>query len=598
MILLKAKLREYAGILKSDGLVLLISSFLFISSVRLIFERTMFYNPFFLEQSSLFDVLIFLVPSWLVLVLIRTALDRRFTLVLLMGSSVLFAVVFINEAAFNSFLNFGVAAILFYISYYVFKGGEFASSAHAKISDRHALILLFTSTILVGAFLSITTVLRHRSFMSFNFDFGIFAQMYHYMAETGEALVTSERDKLLSHFAVHISPIYYVFLPVYMLFRSPDTLLVIQGFAIASAAIPVYFICKNRGFENIYALAAAHVCLIYPPFFHGAYFDFHENVFLCAIILWLIYFYEKHQIVPIVVFTILTLSVKEDAALYVLFLSAYFMFSKIKKIRVTAIISFVSALAYFVVCMKILEHLGTGPMVTRFNNYMTTGDEGFYSVIENILYNPAHFVNQIFNSEKFAFVINMVLPLMFLPFFVRKPKHLLLIFPMLVINIMPNYTYQYRIGYQYVYGSGALLIYLFIINFSKIRQSWRRQHIAFMCALMSLILVIAFSGKPVSNYIMSYINKRDDIEMTNACLQRIPEDAEVTANTYLLPHLAEREILYMYPSKNDTEYLVLDIRHDNLGSKELNALYRLGYELVDAGGYAQVYRKIAGIKKP
>ena len=50
---------------------------------------------------------------------------------------------------------------------------------------------------------------------------------------TGLPVTTCERDRVLSHFAVHVSPIYYLFLPFYALFPSPVTLEVLQALLLA-----------------------------------------------------------------------------------------------------------------------------------------------------------------------------------------------------------------------------------------------------------------------------------------------------------------------------------------------------------------------------
>ena len=59
------------------------------------------------------------------------------------------------------------------------------------------------------------TCLRYLTFSSPNYDFGLFCNMFYNMAESGLPMVTSERDMLLSHFAVHISPVYYLLLPFF-----------------------------------------------------------------------------------------------------------------------------------------------------------------------------------------------------------------------------------------------------------------------------------------------------------------------------------------------------------------------------------------------
>ena len=69
------------------------------------------------------------------------------------------------------------------------------------------------------------TILRYRMNYASAYDFGLFSQMYYYMDKCLLPLTTCERDGLLSHFAVHLSPIFYLLLPLYKLFPRPETLL-------------------------------------------------------------------------------------------------------------------------------------------------------------------------------------------------------------------------------------------------------------------------------------------------------------------------------------------------------------------------------------
>jgi hypothetical protein len=80
---------------------------------------------------------------------------------------------------------------------------------------------LWAAGLLAGIFfllLSAWTVARVYSFSTPTYDFGIFAQMFHSMRTTGLPITTVERDGALSHFAVHVSPIYYLLLPFYAIF--------------------------------------------------------------------------------------------------------------------------------------------------------------------------------------------------------------------------------------------------------------------------------------------------------------------------------------------------------------------------------------------
>ena len=98
-----------------------------------------------------------------------------------------------------------------------------------QIRKAHWSYAATTAALAVGYFLyvSIWTVARVETFSTPSYDFGIFSQMFHYMKTSGQPLTTLERDGLLSHFAVHVSPIYYLLLPVYCLFPKPETLQVL-----------------------------------------------------------------------------------------------------------------------------------------------------------------------------------------------------------------------------------------------------------------------------------------------------------------------------------------------------------------------------------
>ena len=95
-------------------------------------------------------------------------------------------------------------------------------------------LAIFTAVCAVTActVISVIGCLRYKTFSTPNYDFGLFCNMFHNMKETGLPLVTSERDRLLSHFAVHISPIYYLLLPFYWIFPSPLTLQIGQAVAL------------------------------------------------------------------------------------------------------------------------------------------------------------------------------------------------------------------------------------------------------------------------------------------------------------------------------------------------------------------------------
>ncbi|MBQ9131214.1 MAG: DUF2079 domain-containing protein [Clostridia bacterium] len=168
------------------------------------------------------------------------------------------------------------------------------------------------------AVLSTIGSLRYKTFSTPNYDFGLFCNMFHNMKETGLPLVTSERDGLLSHFAVHISPIYYLLLPFYWVFPSPLTLQIGQAAVIALGIIPALLLARHYRLSGKACILIAVIYAFYPVLTTGGFYDIHENCFLPLCLLFTFYFFEKEKYVPMYLSALCVLAVKEDAAIYLL----------------------------------------------------------------------------------------------------------------------------------------------------------------------------------------------------------------------------------------------------------------------------------------
>ena len=99
--------------------------------------------------------------------------------------------------------------------------------------------------ILYVVYLSIVVAYKVKTFDGSTFDIGIFSQMFHRMSTDLTAITTLERDRVLSHFAVHISPIFYLMLPFYKFLPHVETLEVLQIWVVFSAVIPLRLLLKR-----------------------------------------------------------------------------------------------------------------------------------------------------------------------------------------------------------------------------------------------------------------------------------------------------------------------------------------------------------------
>ncbi|MBQ9166834.1 MAG: DUF2079 domain-containing protein [Oscillospiraceae bacterium] len=451
-------------------------------------------------------------------------------------------------------------------------------------------------------FVSAWTVGRVYSFSSPSYDFGIFSQMFYYMKETGLPMTTVERDGLLSHFAVHVSPVYYLLLPFYMLTPTPAALQVLQAAVMTSAAIPLWKIGRQHGLTGPQRMLICGVLLLYPAYSGGAGYDIHENCFLTPLILWLFYGIDRKNWVITAAAALLTLMVKEDAAVYVAVIALWLIVKTVLRFQerdgrelVTGIVMLAVSVGWFFLVTGYLAESGDGVMTYRYKNFLYDGSSSLITVIKAVVMNPMKAVYECVDLEKLSFIAMTMLPLLSLPLLTRRYERYLLLIPYILVNLMSDYQYQHDIFFQYTFGSTAFLLYLTAVNLADLRTGRQR--------VLALIAAVAVSGvcfgfavvpKAVRYPVQAvqYFNYYQNIRDT---LDAIPEDASVTAATFYTVQLSQRETLYdlRYCSREhllETEYVVLKVSAGNDFKKYASDGKDNGFEnlvkLLEENGYA------------
>ncbi len=441
--------------------------------------------------------------------------------------------------------------------------------------------------------------------MYFNFgtptyDFGIFAQMFYYMKKTGLPLTTCERDGLLSHFAVHMSPVYYLLLPLYCLIPSPATLEVGQCFVVISGVIPLVLLAKRFHLSNAACALFAGIYLSYPAFLGGCFFHIHENQFLTPLILWMFLAFESGRTIPMVVTTALVLSVKEDAAVYAVILILYYLIregigkdeARRKRTGVLAVL-LVLSVVYFATVVWWISRSGDGAMVGRYSNYMYDGKGSLLTVIKAAVESPVYVLEQCFTDEKIFSTFLILLPMGGMAVWMSSWEELLLLVPYVLFNMMSEYYYQHILGYQYYFGSAAFLFFLCVLHYSRWKEEVRRKVLLFALAASLLICTGMYHGR-LFDYLPNFRENLSTREQISEVLEVIPEDASVVSSTFLLSFLSDREEIYDIDyTRRICDYLALDLRYSS--GREAYRKYEADsrFELVKIKeGAAAVFRSL------
>lgn len=440
------------------------------------------------------------------------------------------------------------------------------------------------------------------------YDMGLFSQMFHSMSEGNGPITTLERDEVLSHFSVHISPIYYLMLPFYMLWPKPETLQILQVFIVASGLIPFLLIAKHLKLSKLGMGISICLYCVAPGLLGSSLYDLHENCFLAPCLLWVIYFILKNKTIGLLVFTVLTLAIKEDAALYLCVVGLYFIlqnrfvFTKKEKIR-TGILLIAIPILYFSVAIFYLNHYGSGAMIGRFDNLIAYKDLGLLSIPITFFQNLTFIIASMFSPTKIAYIFLILGSVGFLPLVQKTFREYILLIPFIVMNLLSNYRYQFDIHFQYHYGSSVLLLFMVLLAIDGLKNETYLQSQAMSStrgnskkiiskSIVAIAIGAVFFGLAQSMSILQkyenaqsqYFQNQESIMTIKEALAQIPEEDSVLASGYLTTYLSNRDKIYdaQYHNKGDVDtsidWVVIDKRWTSEHLQNLeNAYISAGY---------------------
>ena len=530
----------------------------------------------YLRKMNAADVFIKFVAIYILIILLFT-ISRN----ILFRKIVLFVSVFSYELYSSTFADsiyycIGFMVIMTMVVIYCFseKDGLIKQATENRVIKRIYKIIAKkpwkpsqTITIMIVVMLGIwfvvyaggMTTLRYLEYATPSMDFGIFSQMFHYMVKNLQQLTTCERDVLMSHFRVHISPVYYLMLPFYAIYQSPITLELGQAIVIALGLIPLYRLARKFKFSNPEIVGISICYAFYPALSMGCFYDLHENAFLPVFLLFLLYFIECDKLSGIIICAMLIFSVKEDAPIYVAFIALYVMVDKKKYIKGVALL--ISSVLYFLLATFLVNHNGDGESVYLFSNLIYDDSNSLIYIIKTVFLDPGYAIQQLFLEDNLLFIFKVLAPMCFLPLVVKRWSQLILVGPFLLINLLSDYAYFHDISYQYVFGNIGILFYLIVVNLSNLRHSYRIKVVPLIAVFSVMMFVTLMQGKMHywEDYQSSYY--KNQWETMNKALDMIPTDASVTATTFLVPRLSNRDEIYdMNYTDEITDYLALDLR--------------------------------------
>jgi uncharacterized membrane protein len=432
-----------------------------------------------------------------------------------------------------------------------------------RIPQPRAVVLLWTAIVTYGAGFSALSILRHRAFSTGRFDLGNMMQAVWSTAHGHPLQITGLRGDQISRLGAHFDPILAAFAPLWLVWPSPDLLLVSQALAVALGALPVYWLArKHLGSEHA-ALGFALAYLLYPPTQWLTLNEFHAVALACPLLLFAFWYLDEDRLLPFAAFGLLAATTKEEIAFVVAGLGAWYAFSHRRRFPAAAI--FVAGTAVALIAIEVViphfNRAGTSSFFTRYSEVGSTPA----GIVHTALTDPWKLVTTAATGRGIGYLASLVLPLGLLVVF--APLVLIAALPELGINLLSAATTQTSIRFHYTAGLIPVLISAAVLGAARIVR--RRPNAALPLATAAVVLGLTsnyilgpiplwryFPGGQQHQAYAAQVTEHDRIAAR--ALGLIPASAVVSATNSLGAHLSARRRVLSFPYLQDASWIAAD----------------------------------------
>jgi uncharacterized membrane protein len=465
-------------------------------------------------------------------------------------------------------------------------------------------VLVFGLFFFYASYFSFFTLRNHWNLRTAAYDMAIEDNVV-FNAMRGELLKASPIfGPVGTHLGHHATFFAYLLVPFYALAPRAETLLIIQAILIGAAVIPLFLFARNR-FGAYQAAFIAAMYVFYAPL-HGAnLYDFHYPPLGIGFVFWVAYLVDVGKYRWAVVPLLLSLSVREDMALSVFVLGAYFLLSGVRP-RAGLALSLVGLGYFLVMKMAFMPYIRDGELsfVWFYEKLRPEGGpSGFGGVLTTIAGNPSYTMGTLLISDKVKYFLQVLVPFAFVPF--RRSIGFVFCLPGMVMTLLSSRHASYDIGFQYTTHWALEMFLALIVVLTMIKKPAYAADQQGETRVRSWLLAIALAMAATSyqhGAILQHNTARGgfgafkfdrterDVERYEelmALCRLIPPEAKVAGTERVLPHVSNRPDAYTIRSAGiqDAEYILFPF---HIGGTDVDRIHPVladgSFGVVDVSG--------------
>jgi uncharacterized membrane protein len=357
----------------------------------------------------------------------------------------------------------------------------------------------------------------------------------------------------MSRLGGHVDPFLVLLVPLYWLWSNPLLLVVLQALAVASGALPVYWLARKHLGSDRAGAHFAFAYLLYPATQFNAFTitsSFHPVAIAVPLILFAIWFLDEDRLLPFALVALLAASTKEEIPLAVGCLGIWYAVRRGRRLAGASIfgLGLAVTLVDFLVIIPHFSPSGINPFVGRYQEVGTTPG----GIARTLFTDPVAFVHAVATGHKVLYLVLLLVP--FLGLWLLEPLLFLGAVPDLAINLLSSKSDQTSIPFHWTAGIIPFVVAASIFGAARFKRQTIRVSLYAMVGAASIAI---FS--PI------YFLKQDVQELSSPvravkirALALIPAGVRVSASNQLGGHLSERRYIYSFPYVRSARWIIVD----------------------------------------
>jgi uncharacterized membrane protein len=408
-------------------------------------------------------------------------------------------------------------------------------------------------TALVGAY----AVWRHQQFLSHRYDLGNMVQAVWSTTE-GRLLTntSAETGQEVLRFASHFDPVLVLFAPVWLVYPSPEALLVAQAAFLAFGLYPVVRLALKHTGSELAACLLGLWYLAFPWIVWNALNDFHPIVLTIPLLLLCIWFLDQQHLGRFTACAAVVVLCGELVGVTVAALGVYFAVRSGRRVAGLAIA--LAGAGWTALCLYVfIPAFNDG----RSSQYYALFDEVGGSpggLAHRLATDPGSILSAATSVADVSYLAWILTPTALLA--LGQPLLLVVAVPRLSVNLMAESWPTTQPMFQYVAPIVAPLVASTVITVGRFPSRYRPwvAAVPLLAAFYCLLWRPPMPGE--QGYLFGAREPSARLAAMESAVELIPPGAPVTATNRLGAHLSVRRWFFNFPMRSRSDWVVVDTR--------------------------------------